>query len=159
MNHGLRQFFGFRPQGCFQLRKTLPVGDQIVGVDPVAAQHSGESGLNPRAQRLPLLLDFPQAIAAGGLFLDQRGDRFPPITQRGGEDPAAIGACESRIIRGENAYASVVEKSNGALTIRRVPGMVKSRCSQRPGCPAIKLPRRRQAGLSVRFLCSRNERV
>jgi hypothetical protein len=112
MNHDLRQFLGFGSQGCFQLRETLPVGDQIVGVDPVAAQHSGESGLNPRAQRLPLLLDFPQAIAARGLFLDQRSDRFPPIACRGGEDPAAISALESRIIRGENAYASVVKKRN-----------------------------------------------
>ena len=102
MNHGLRQFFGFRPQGCFQLREALPLGDQIIGVDPVAAQHSGESGLNPRAQRLALLFDFPQAIAARGLFLDQRSDRFPPVTNWGGEDSAATSAFESRLIRGEN---------------------------------------------------------
>ena len=100
MQHNLRQSLRLRFQRCIQLRKTFPLSDQIHGIDGLAAQNAGETGLCPGRQCLPLLRDFPHATAAGGFFLDERGRRFARVAGRRREGLSASLALECGIFRG-----------------------------------------------------------
>jgi len=102
MPHRFRQVLRLRFQRCIQLREAFPLSDHVHGVDRVAAQDAGHARLQPRRNGLALQRDFPQAVAMRRLFLDQRGERFPPMTQGSSEGIAASLALEKKVFRGGN---------------------------------------------------------
>ena len=71
MQHNPRQLLRLRYQRSVELREALPLGDPIHRIESLGAEHTGDTGLYPDRERLPLLRDFPQAGAARGFFLDQ----------------------------------------------------------------------------------------
>jgi hypothetical protein len=76
------------------------MGDHIHRIDSFVVEHAGNAGLSPCREDLSLLRDLAQATAAGGFFLDQRGERLLPVAQGSSEDLATSLALEERIFRG-----------------------------------------------------------
>jgi hypothetical protein len=120
MPHDLRQLLRLRSRGCVQLRKASPVSDQIYRVHRVAAQNTGETGLRPGRQCLPLLRDCPHATAAGRFFLDERGRRFARVDSRRREGLAASPAGECGIFRRGNARLCVARRRSRHRTFPRL---------------------------------------
>lgn len=71
MPHDLCQFRRLRYQRSVEMREALPLSDPIHSIESLGAEHTGDTGLDPDRERLPLLRDFAQTGAASGFFIDQ----------------------------------------------------------------------------------------